>query len=419
MCCCSDSEGVTDSIEKMIGDLDRLLPEDELVAIAIELTAVPSFTGQETPLAVQVRKTLADNGIHNFGQEVQPGRFQMIGLLGPLHGTPALMLNGHLDMDPLGRDHPADPFTARRIGDQLFGAGLHNMKSGLAAMIGAAIAVHRSGIPLRQGLLLEFVVGELQGGVGTKHALRSGLTAAAAVVPEPYSVRRVITRTAGVHKFALVVRGRSAHTSRPEEGVDAIAVLRQVLDLLDAADIGLRNPDFPPLPRMQVASLLAGRGEGHDLSGISYCADKATALIDLRYPPPYEPEHVHAAIDAALDRLRPRFPTATIDLEHPVDPQFRVSGTDMPPMDMSPDCTVVRDIAELLPLVSDFDVEETGLALPYSYCGNDTTHLSRAGIECCLFGPRGTTPDTEHHVLISEMTACARTLAALAIRRCA
>ncbi|WP_280429279.1 M20 family metallopeptidase [Nocardia brasiliensis] len=398
--------------------LSRLLPEAELVRLAAELTAIPSFTGRETPLAVHVRNTLLRNDIHAYHQEVQPGRLQTIARLGPETGTPALLLNGHLDMDPLGHDQPRTPFTARRDGDRLYGAGLHNMKSGLAAILAAAIMVRRSGIALRRPLLLEFVVGELQGGTGTRHALRSGLTADAAVVPEPYSVRRVITRTAGVHKFAVVVRGRTAHTSRPHEGVDAIAILRRTLDLLDTAELGLRNPEFPPLPRLQVASLLAGRGEEHDPSGVSYCADKATALIDLRYPPPFEPEQVGKAVDMALDRARDAFPEARITLEHPVDPRYRVGGTDMPPMDRPADCAVVRDIAELLPQVSDFRVEECGLALPYSCCGNDATHLSRAGIECCLFGPRGATPDTEHHVLISEMRACADTLALLAARRC-
>ncbi|WP_107659636.1 M20 family metallopeptidase [Nocardia suismassiliense] len=406
------------STTTFVDQLPRLLPDDELVQLAAGLTAVPSFTGQETPLAFHVRNTLARNDIHAYHQEVQPGRLQTIARLGPEHGTPALLLNGHLDMDPLGRDQPGKPFTARREGDRLYGAGLHNMKSGLAAILGAAIAVRRSGMALRRPLLLEFVVGELQGGVGTKHALRSGLTADAAVVPEPYSVRRVITRTAGVHKFAIVVRGTTAHTSRHHEGVDAVAVLRRVLDLLDTADLGLRNSEFPPLPRLQVASLIAGRGEAHDLSGVSYCSDKATALVDLRYPPPHEPHNVSKAIDIVLDRVRDAFPEAQIAVEHPVDPQYRVGGTDMPPMDMPADCAVVRDIAELLPRVSDFQVEETGLALPYSYCGNDTTHLSRAGIECCLFGPRGATPDTEHHVLISEMRACADTLALLTERRC-
>ncbi|MEV0250062.1 M20/M25/M40 family metallo-hydrolase [Nocardia sp. NPDC050712] len=405
---------MTDPAAPFIDQLDRLLPDDELVRIAGELTAVPSLTGEETALAEFVRTKLLDNGIHAYPQEVAPGRTQTIGVLGPAHERPALMFNGHLDMDPLGGE-----YTARRVGDKLYGAGLHNMKSGLAAMLGAAIAVRRSGIRLRRPLLLEFVAGELQGGVGTRFALDSGLTADAAVVPEPYSVRRVITRTAGVHKFAVVVRGRTAHTSRHHEGVDAIAVLRATLDLLESADLGLRNTDFPPLPRLQIASLIAGRGDGHELSGISYLADQATALIDVRYPPPYEPADVTAAIEQALTKARQQFPAAQITVDQPPDPRFRVGGTDMPPMDVDPDSRIVRDIRALLPQVSAFDVEESGLALPYSYCGNDTTHLSRAGIECCLFGPRGAPDDTELHVLISEMSACARTLAALAVQRCA
>lgn len=405
-------------LDAFIRDLDTLLPVDEIVEIASGLTAVPSFTGQETPLANHINNLLADHEISSYCQEVEPGRFQTIGQLGPSSGTPALLLNGHLDMDPLGRNWPGEPFTARRDGDRLYGAGLHNMKSGLAAIIGAAIALKRSNKPLRQPLLLEFVVGELQGGKGTKFALHSGLTAEAAVVPEPYSVTRAITRTAGVHKFALVVRGVAAHTSRHHEGVDAIQVLRHVLDIFQEESLGLSSLDFPTLPRLQIASLIAGRGEEHDLSGVSYCADKATAIIDVRYPPPYEPSDVSQAIERVAQIARNEHPAAEIAVDHPPDPIFRVGGADMPPMDVPADCSIVHDVSSLLPRVSEFSVEEVGLALPYSYCGNDTTHLSRAGIECCLFGPRGDPQDTEQHVLVSEMNACARTLASLSFLRC-
>ncbi|MGW4244595.1 M20 family metallopeptidase [Nocardia sp. NPDC004722] len=404
-------------------DLDRLLPEHELLEIAAGLTAIESPTGHETPLARHVRELLCYHDIDAHLQEVRPGRMQTIGRLGPADGTPALLLNGHLDMDPPGRDAPLDRLIARRAGDRLYGAGLHNMKSGLAAILGAAIMVRRSGIPLRRALLLEFVAGELQGGIGTVHALQQGLRADAAVVPEPYSVTRVLTRTAGVQKCAIVVRGRTAHTSRHGEGVDAIAVLRRTLDLLDAAVLdparfGLRHKDFETLPRIQIAGLMAGRGESHTMSGISYLADKATALIDIRYPPPHEPEDVIAAMTAVVERAALEYPDAKITLDHPPEPVFGVGGTDMPPMDESPDSPLVEDLRDILPRVSDYRVTETGLALPFSFCGNDTTHLSRAGIECCLFGPRGAGPDTEDHVLISEMAACTRTLALLALRRC-
>ncbi len=405
-------------VEPFIEELNTLLPDDELVEIASALTTIPSFTGQETALAEHVKDTLTDHSISSYCQVVEPGRLQTIGHVGPDNGKPALLLNGHLDMDPLGRDWPDDPFASRRHGDKLYGAGLHNMKSGIAAIIGAAIALKRSNRRLARPLLLEFVVGELQGGKGTLFALQSGLTADTAVVPEPYSVRRVITRTAGVHKFAVVVRGKTAHTSRHAEGVDAVQVLLNVLDTFQRMQLDLQNADFSTLPRLQIASLIAGRGEHHDLSGVSYCADKATAIIDVRYPPPFEPADVSQAIEAIAGVASSRHPEAEITIDHPPDPVFRVGGTDMPPMDVSEDSSVVRDISSLLPQVSDFNVEEIGVALPYSYCGNDTTHLSRAGIECCLFGPRGDTEDTEKHVLIGEMNACARTLATLSLLRC-
>lgn len=409
---------MNDSTVAFSDKLDELLPEPELVDIAAELTRVPSFTGAESELAECVRDLLGRYGIESFLQEVEPGRNQVIGRLGPSEDRSALLMNGHLDMDPLGLRYAGDPFTARRQGDKLYGAGLHNMKSGLAAIIGAAVAIQRSGPRLRRSLLLEFVVGELQGGLGSRHALALGFGADAAVVPEPYSVRRVITRTAGVYKFAIVVRGTSTHTSRSAKGVDAITVLRGVLDLLDDTELGLRACGFEELPRLQVASLLAGRGEHHDLSGVSYSADKATALIDIRYPPPFEPADVTRVLEEFIATARARYPGTEINIDHPPDPVFRVGGTDMPPMDVAPNSLLVQDIASILPQVSGFAVEETGLALPYSYCGNDTTHLARAGIECCLFGPRGQGVDTEEHVLVSEMLACARTLAVLAVRRC-
>ena len=395
------------------------ITDEEAIQVASELVAIPSFTGEETDLARHVQAFLRENDIQAELQEVEPGRLQVIAQIGPENVRPAMMLNGHLDMDPLGRHWRDSPFAVRLVGDRLYGAGIHNMKSGLTAIILAALALRRSGLKLRRPLLLTFVVGELQGGKGTVFALNSGLTADAAIIPEPYSVTRVLTRTAGVHKFALVVRGVTAHTSRHREGIDAIHTLRHVLDLLDQASLNLADREFPELPRVQVASIIAGRGEEHDLSGISYCADKATALIDLRYSPLFQPVDIQTRLEKFVKSIDTQVGNAEIELVHPPDPVFRVGGVDMPPMDVSDGGPLVKDVATVLPEVSDYAVRETGAVAPFSYCGNDTAHLSRAGIECCLFGPRGDAEDTEKHVLLSEMQACARTLGVLSAMRCA
>lgn len=406
-------------LSKELLSIANSVSEEEVVDIAKELIQIPSFTGKETPLAHHIKALLDTHGIDNFLQEVEPGRFQVIGWLGPdpRIEKSALLFNGHLDIDPLGREWK-DPFTARRDEDVLYGAGIHNMKSGLAAILAVALAIKRSSHTLKRPLLLEFVVGELQGGKGTRFALDHGLTADAAVVPEPYSVKHILTRTAGVHKFAVVVEGKTAHTSRHTEGVDAIRVLRDVLDIFDAARLKLHDKDFPDLPRLQIGSILGGRGDECDLSGISNCADKAVALIDLRYPPPYTPKQVEKAITAVISQAKKQHPEAAIRIDHPPEARFHVGGTDMPPMDESPESLIVHQIQELLPQVSDFQVEKTGVVLPYAYCGNDTTHLSRAGISSCLFGPRGNLASSEDHVYVSEMLACAKTLTGLALLKC-
>src|SRR5690606_7663555 len=96
-----------------------------------------------------------------------------------------LMFNGHLDIDPLRSGWKRDPFAPVVEDGLLYGAGARNMKSGLTSMIVAAEAVRRGG-GLDGDLVLACVAGELQGGVGTTYALEHGLSADAAIVPEPF-----------------------------------------------------------------------------------------------------------------------------------------------------------------------------------------------------------------------------------------
>ena len=78
-------------------------------------------------------------------QEVEPGpvpdhrRAQ-----GHAGGGKSLMLNGHIDINPIANQWQRDPWTPTIEGDRLYGAGIRNMKSGVAAMVEAAEAVRLS-----------------------------------------------------------------------------------------------------------------------------------------------------------------------------------------------------------------------------------------------------------------------------------
>ena len=134
-----------------------------------------------------------------------------------------LMLNGHIDVVPIGDPDAwdAQPFAAETRGSRLFGRGACDMKAGLVAALWAAEAIRTAGVRLRGDLLLASVQGEEDGGLGTFATLRRGWRADACVIPEPTSLA-MIPANSGALTFRLRVRGLATHAARRTEGVSAI-----------------------------------------------------------------------------------------------------------------------------------------------------------------------------------------------------
>ena len=396
----------SDKIESALASFDGRV----VLRIAEDLIRIPSPTEEERATMQYLSELLTAEGFEVIIQEVEPNRPQVLAYLRGIGSGRSLMLNGHLDNDSVTESWKWDPFEPRIIGDRLWGAGIHNMKSGVAAFIGAALAVKRSGIKLDGDLLLACVVGELQGGRGTVHLLNEGIRTDVAIVPEPYSVQNIITKCVGVHKFAINTIGRSIHTSRRENGIDAIAKMRVVMEELERFDLGVRDPDFPGVPRHHVASIIGGRNRDYDLAGPSNLSDFCTIIVDLRYPDGITSGEIDRKIVEMLESIRSRDPDFQFEYEHPPNPRFRVGGTDMPPMSLPPDIQIANTVRKHHQFVTGEDVERVGAVVPYSYCGNDTAHLQRAGIECCLYGPRGYPDEVEKHVRIDEMLTCGKVL---------
>ena len=395
------------------------LRDEDILNLAQDLIRIPSPTEQEAECVYYLKSLLDREGFETIIQEVEPNRPQLIAFLRGSGGGRSLMLNGHLDNDSITESWQWDPYQPKIEGNKLWGAGVHNMKSGVAALLAAAIATKRSGIELKGDLVIACVVGELQGGRGTVFMLNSGIKTDMAVIPEPYSVRNIITKCVGVQKFAINTIGRSVHTSRRENGIDAIKKMRLVIDALETLDLGVTDPDFPGVPRHHVASIIGGRNREYDLAGPSNLADFCTIIVDLRYPLGIEPQEIDAKIVSMLDKIGLGDPNFRYEYEHPPHPRFRVGGTDMPPMNLDPTIEIAQILRNNVKTITGEDVENVGAVAPFSYCGNDTAHLQRSGIECCLFGPRGYPEDVEKHVRIDEMLLCARALTMAIVQVCA
>jgi acetylornithine deacetylase len=361
----------------------------EVIDLARELVKIPSYTTDETPVAEFLHRYLQKEGFESRLQEVDPGRFQTIARLPGTGGGTSLMFDGHIDIDPIPGGWVRDPWTPTIEGDRFYGAGIYNMKGGDTAMIMAAVAARRAGVRLRGDVLLACVVGELQGGVGTVAMLKSGVRADMAIVPEPYSTQNIITKHTGVVEFLVHVLGRSAHISRAEHGVDAIVRGARAVLALEALHLrGERDPDLPGLPRLCVGSVIGGRGREWELRGPNIVPDVCSLFVDVRFPAGLTHDSILADVRGALDALAAADRTFRYEIEWPARPERRVMREVMTPLSVPKDHPVVRTLAANVRAVR--GVEPTiGAVAPYSYAGNDTSHLYRAGIPCCLYGPAG------------------------------
>jgi acetylornithine deacetylase/succinyl-diaminopimelate desuccinylase-like protein len=217
---------------------------------------VPGGAG-EAEVAHAVAAWLERAGLEVSVQEVAPGRPNVVGVARGSGGGRTLLLNAHTDT--VGTDAMQDPREARVESGRLWGRGSYDMKGSLAAIM---LAGARAGeLGLRGDVVVAAVVDEEVASIGTS-ALVERWRADGAIVAEP-TEELVCIAHKGFVAFEIETRGRAAHGSRPDLGVDAIARMGHVLVGIERLDGELRtDPRHPLLGSGSVhASLIEGGQE--------------------------------------------------------------------------------------------------------------------------------------------------------------
>ncbi len=384
----------------------------ELVAIdSVNPTLVPGARG-EAAAAEYLCEFLRREGIPAELQEAAPDRPNVVALIGPATAAGAtsgkapqasaaahagLAILAH--MDTVGAGNMRDAFTPVERDGRLYGRGALDIKSGVAAMCAASLALLRDGVALNRPLLIAAVVDEECNSIGTESLLRR-YAADAAVVLEPTDLRLCVAHK-GYAWFEVTTYGRAAHGSLPEEGRDAIRMMGRVLGLLDALDRKLaQQPPHPLLGHASLhASLISG---GQELS--SYPAE-CRLQIERRTLPGESEAQIEAELRGLLEGLEVR------------DPSFRAAAqlfASRPAYEISPDAPIAAAAAEAIREVTG-SVELSGMA-----AWTDTALLAAAGIPGVVFGPRGRgLHGSEEYVELDSVTVCAEVLYRLMLRLCA
>jgi acetylornithine deacetylase len=383
------------------------IPRGDVVALTRALVRVdsrnpalcPDAPG-EGPCARLLADVLLDWGfdVELVGPADRPNVVARIGRREP--GARSLILNGHLDVvGTEGMTHA--PFDAEERDGRIWGRGSADMKGGVAAMCVAALRAHEGGA-LRGEAIVTAVADEEFRSAGTSAVVASGVRADAAIVTEPTRLA-IMPAHKGFAWIDVAVRGRAAHGSRYEIGVDAIrhaGLLLAELDALDADELP-RRPEHPLLGRASLhAATIAGG------TGLSTYPERCAFTVERRMLPGESAAGVVGEIEDACRRVRAR--RARFDAE--VSLSFA-----QPPSDVAADAPIVRALADALAAAGE-PAPVAGMS-----AWTDAALLNAAGVPAICFGPGdiALAHSAEEWVPVDELHRAADVLVRLVTSWCA
>ena len=209
----------------------------------------PSAPG-EREIARYVGEAMSALGADVRYHEPKAGRVSVVARLAGSTPGRSLMLNAHADtVDVAGMD---EPFSGELRDGRVHGRGAFDMKGGLAAMMGAVKALADAGCPHGGEVLLAAVADEEYASLGTEDLVRH-YRPDAAIVTEPTALDICLAHK-GFAWFEVTTRGRAAHGSRFDLGVDANMRMGRVLAALDAFERDLRAPAAASAARSAVTA---------------------------------------------------------------------------------------------------------------------------------------------------------------------
>ncbi|OWT80356.1 MULTISPECIES: M20 family metallopeptidase [unclassified Achromobacter] len=354
------------------------------IGLEAELTPVP---GGRVNAIGRWRGTGAAGGSDGSG-----GPHGFGGLAG-VHGAgKSLLFNGHLDTNPVSEGWTVDPWGGLYDDEFIYGNGVSNMKAGDAAYYCAVKTLIDQGVRLPGDVVLTYVVGELQGGIGTVAAIDQGIKADYFVNAEPTDVQ-ALTMHAGSFVFVIEITGNTRHLSKREEAADAIMAGCWLVPRINAMTFsGAASERHASINRAHVGVMRGGLGREMLEWRAPQVADFVRIQGSARYAPGQSEDGVMADLRRMLDEMEFTLPgiRATVTINRNDD------RPTMLPFEVAPDNRIVQAVNQAYRRVRGVE-QPTGALRPPAFYGTDAAHFYQrrgmAGVVCGPGGKYNTMPD--------------------------
>jgi len=362
------------------------------------LVGFPSVVGTPNAgIVAWIRDYLQSHGID---VTILPGpegdRSNLFATIGPRE-VPGYILSGHMDVVPAAESGwTSDPFRLRAEAGRLYGRGATDMKGFLAACLAAAPGLAQA--PLRRPIHYAFSYDEEAGCRGVPHMIARlpelCKTPLGAVIGEP-SGMRAIRAHKGKAAGRLTVKGRSGHSSRPDQGLNAIhavaGVLAHAVTQAERLAWGPFEPVFePPYSSLQVGTLRGGQA-------VNIIPDWCEAEFEARAISGVDPVALLAPIKATAEALS--------------EQGFKVEWQEL---SAYPALSLAAD-APLATLFKELTGREPLAAVSY---GTEAGLFQQAGIDAIICGPGdiGRAHKPDEFICADELFACQAVIEALGAR---
>ena len=365
---------------KFTDRVDALKPE--LIELTQRLVQTPSENppGDERGVSGVVSERLEALG---FGVELVEGEPRRVNTLGRLEGSGGgrnFLFNGHYDTVPVGDLDfwSVDPFGGLVKEGRIYGRGSGDMKGAIASVIIAAKALGEEGINLKGDFMIHGVADEETfGRYGTRYLAEKGYVSPKnvdmAVVGEGSLSDGIIHARTAVRGRVLVnlkVKGKSAHSSRPQDGVNAVLKMSGVLLAIDSHSFDFPPHHLLPAPTIAPGTVIKGGTKGNVIPEL------CEAISDVRIVPGMTVEGVLGEIQGIVDGLREEDPELDVEISSPLN---------KPPSEIPASHELFRIANEAVRATVGYNLRPVGTS-----GSNDTSWLTTvAGVPAMAFGPGG------------------------------
>jgi acetylornithine deacetylase/succinyl-diaminopimelate desuccinylase family protein len=253
-----------------------------------------------TKMGFRVNLHLSPKGRYNIVAEKRWGK-----------GGRNLIFNGHLDVVPPG--DPAQwkypPFGGKLSRGRIYGRGASDMKGGIASLIHAISIIDRSKIPLHQGSLVLHLVSdeESHGHQGMGFLAQKGkIRGDAVIVGEPTNLDLVIAQK-GALWFRISTFGKSAHGSKPAQGINAIEKMTKLIDGLNSIPLMKEHPLLGK-PTINIGKIQGG-------TKVNIVPDRCEIEVDRRLLPNENKEEILREIKEVIESIQAQDPILKSQIE--------------------------------------------------------------------------------------------------------